>query len=784
MADGDLNAKAGLSVGDFKAGVNEINRSMRVLSSEFKASAAALGDWSKDATGLEQRIGFLNKSIDLQKQKVDALKGQMEAEARAGKETAASKAELTVKINKATEELHKMQRELGEDEKSLADVKQGSDEAGKSVKDLGENSQEAASGMDTLRSISGGLFTALKVGLGTVLALVGAVVALTGAIGGLVFSTANSSAELVDLSAKTGISTTRLQEMAYVGKQLGTSQETMVSSMARLTRTMSSAQQQTADFAAAQAEAKAKGKEFDGQLGDAAAAFERLGVRTIGVNGQLRDNEAVFADVITALGRVSNESERDALAMSIFGKSAQELNPLIKAGAGEMAALSQKAHDVGAVMSEEDVAAFEAFDDTMASLQAGLKGTLGTLAGAFLPGFQAFFDQAGGYLKEFSAIVRGSDGDLGKMGTGVIKLIQKIVTDLAAQGPQFLKGGLTILQGLINAIIQSLPGMLPVALDIIKTLLDFLVTALPQLMDAGVQILLMLINGIVTGLPGLVEAALKMIITLVQGLADAMPKLIPMIATIIPQIITILMKNLPLLIDAALQLILALANGLVAALPILIPAIPVIVRAIFDALIASLPLIFEAAGQLIATLIMGLITSIPLLATASGQLIKTVLDVLFNSGPSLQDAGKAVVDGIWKGIQGQKDVFFSQLKKWFADMVASVKSALGINSPSTLFADQVGAQIPPGVGKGILGAMPGLERQLAAAMGGLARNYNIGVNADLAFGGATASGGRAGGQVYNIGDIYVDARGAKDPQAVGQATQAGVLSAMRAKGNG
>ena len=36
--------------------------------------------------------------------------------------------------------------------------------------------------------------------------------------------------------------------------------------------------------------------------------------------------------VIDALGKVTNETERDALAMQILGKSAQELNPLIEAG--------------------------------------------------------------------------------------------------------------------------------------------------------------------------------------------------------------------------------------------------------------------------------------------------------------------------------------------------------------------------------------------------------------------------------------------------------------------
>lgn len=471
--------------------------------------------------------------------------------------------------------------------------------------------------------------------------------------------------------------------------------------------------------------------------------------------------------------------------MSIFGKSALELNPLIKAGSEEMARLADEAHEVGAVMSDEEVAAFEAFDDTMASLKAGLQGTLGTLAGAFLPGFQDFFYQAGGYLKEFAGIVKESDGDFGQMSTGITSLLQKIITDLAAQGPQYLQSGLTILTGILDAIIQSLPGMLPVAMQMIQALINFLIASMPELMDAGVQILLMLITGIVTGLPGLVEAALKILRTLVQGLAQAMPALIPMVAAIIPQIILILLGNLPLLIEAALQLILALAQGLIAALPILIPAVPVIIQAIYDVLIQSLPMIGAAAGELIAVLVMGIIAALPGVLDASLKIIQTLYNAL---GPRatltlLLEIGKGIVNGIWKGIQGQKDVFMAQIKGFFAGLVNTVKDSLGIKSPSQLFADEVGKQIPAGIGMGINAGLPNLEREMNQVVQSLGQSVDIQANLrGVGSGGALAPAYAAGAGSIRIGDIIVDARGATDPRAVGQAVGESVIGKLRSAG--
>ena len=53
-------------------------------------------------------------------------------------------------------------------------------------------------------------------------------------------------------------------------------------------------------------------------------------------DGTLRDSEEVYWEIIEALGKVENETERDALAMALLGKSATDLNPLIEAGSEKM----------------------------------------------------------------------------------------------------------------------------------------------------------------------------------------------------------------------------------------------------------------------------------------------------------------------------------------------------------------------------------------------------------------------------------------------------------------
>ncbi len=749
-----LSGKLGVDTTDFKTNISAANRELRLLESGFRSNVASLGDWSKSATGMESRISTLTSKIEVQTLKVAALRENFERIKDEQGENSRAAKEAEIALNKESETLGKMQAELSTSEAALQELSQAEDEAGNSADEASGKVDGFGSSIDIMGGLAKGSVT-------LVLGLVTAVLALTAGIGGLVFTTANASAELVDLSAQTGISTERLQELRYVGDQVGTSQETITGSLARLVRTMGGAQQQYADFAADQAEAAAAGEEFDGTLGDNAAAFETLGVKITDANGKLRDNEAVFADVLDALGGINNEAERDALAMSIFGKSAQELNPLIKAGTEEMKRLSEEAREVGAVMSDEDVAAFEAFDDTLASLKAGLQGTLGTLASAFLPGFQAVFDQAGGYLREFADIVKTSDGDFGALADGLGGLLGKIIGDVAKQAPQMLQAGLGILQSIMDSIVANLPTLIDAAIGIITMLLDFIVVNLPTLITAGLQILIALVQGITQALPTLIPAVVQALLTIVQTLVE----------------------NLPMLIDAALQLILALVQGLIAALPILITAIPVIVQALVDALIQALPMIITAAIEIVNALALGILQNLPVLLTAAVELIRVLVTYMTSEYPKmLMDVGKRIVEGMWQGIKANFGWLKDNFVKEMMGVLTAVKNAMGIHSPSDLWGDEIGHFIPPGIGQGVDEAMPALRRHLALSMVGLAKDVSTAATPQL---GMPGMGGVGGGSMINIGDIIINIPGTTAaPQQVAVAAQDGVLKALRSKGGG
>ena len=195
-----------------------------------------------------------------------------------------------------------------------------------------------------------------------------AALAVGAAFVGMGVAVVNNADELQRQADVTGLSAERLQELTYAGNNLGVELDVITGAQAKLTKSMDAAK---------------------GGTGAQADAFKALGISVVDGNGHLKNAKDVMGEAFTALGKVGNETERDALSMKLFGKSAMEMNPLIKAGGGELNRLSEEAKKNGAVMSNEAVAGLDKFGDTMDNLKANVLGSLGEKLGALMPKIQA-----------------------------------------------------------------------------------------------------------------------------------------------------------------------------------------------------------------------------------------------------------------------------------------------------------------------------------------------------------------------------------------------------------
>jgi hypothetical protein len=711
MSDNNLSGKVSLDVTDYKAGVSELNRQIRVIESGFRASAAAMGEWDKNATGLEMRTKALTSQIDLQKQKIAALTSEYEKVVEEKGADSRAAQELEIKLNKQNETLGKMTVELDQTNSALDKMGDESKSAGGKVQDLGEKQEQTAQKSESFKSALNGMVGGLKATLVATAALAIAVVGLAGGMAKMVMSSASAADNLVEMSAKTGISVERLQELSYIGKQTGTDLETVTSANARLIRSMDYAAQGT---------------------GIQAEAFNKLGVSVVDSSGNLRNSQTVFQEALTKLGEMSNETERDAAAMALFGKSAQELNPLIKTSAEELGEMTESAHGFGAVMSDQAVSGLADLNDLLDGLKDGLRGTLGEISAAFLPGIKGMTPVVSGYMRDLVEIVQGSNGNLGSMASGIGGLLGKILSDIAGKGPEMLQGGLGMIQGIMDALTENLPIMLPAVITMIQTLVGFIVQNIPMLIDAGVQILLMLVTSLISMLPMLLTAAIEIIVQLANGLSEALPSLIPAVVGIIMQLVLTLVQNIPMLITAALQLIMALATGLIAALPVLMDMLPTIMIELVNGLLLSLPELLVAAVQIILTLALGIIENIPKMLAMMPQVIDALVKEFKSDAfkVKIKSMGEDIVHGISEGFTKAWENFKAHFMSNWNELVDKVKDLLGIHSPSTVFAE-IGVNMALGLGGGFSKQMANVTQQIQNAMAGIAANSTMDANLNV-----------------------------------------------------
>lgn len=242
--------------------------------------------------------------------------------------------------------------------------------------------------------------------------------ALAGGLGTLSVKAADFGDDVITLARKTGLTTDQIQQLQYATRFVDVELETMTSSMFRLTKNMDQAR---------------------GGTGKQADAFKTLGVEITNVDGTLRDTNDVWTETIDALNNVANEAERDAIAYQLFGRSAQELNPLIAVGAEELKKFMQEAKTLGIVIKEDDVVAMGDLKDKLDKLGAAFDVAKTKIGIAFAPVLEKATDfvleKGIPAIEKFAGWMQELIGKYEKLDPEQKKFITTLVGIIVAAGP-------------------------------------------------------------------------------------------------------------------------------------------------------------------------------------------------------------------------------------------------------------------------------------------------------------------------------------------------------------
>lgn len=528
--------------------------------------------------------------------------------------------------------------------------------------------------------------------------LVGAMTTMLAAVGGLLVGVGNTikgiltdsselAGNLVDLSTKTGFSTTTLQELKFIGDATGVSLDTISQSTDRLTKSMS----------------------------EGSDAFAILGVNILDANGNYKKSEDVFFEVTAALNGVENETLRNSLAMDLFGKSATDLNGIITASGEELEILREQAYLFGAVVSETDIASLETWGDELGKIENSFEGLKAKFATAFLPIGTAVTDEILKHFSVINTIIEESGGDIPTILSGILEYISEVLLSYAERLPELLGDAFNFIERIASILLENLPILLPIITQILNTLVNFFIQVLPALLEVGVQILLTIVDAILFNLPMLIEAGMQIIIQLMNTLTEAMPTLIPTIIEVMLLIVDILLENLPMLVEASLQLILAIVQGIVENLPTLKNAVPQIIEVLVDTIIELLPIILSLGGEIIAHLIAGMGLLLVSLIDYGEDIIGAITQGLEDGFGGITEAGKNLIEGLWDGIEAKAIWLRNNITAFGAEVIGDFKDVFGIQSPSKVMMG-IGGYMAEGLEEGFSTGVDSLDKRLEKSL--------------------------------------------------------------------
>lgn len=398
------------------------------------------------------------------------------------------------------------------------------------------------------------------------------------------------------------------------------------------------------------------------------------------------------------------------------------------------------------------------------------------------------------------------------LGRDVSKSMENLVTSTGTFLSNLLPALGNIAKGLVNVIGTTFPQMF-------SKIGNSLGASMPGLISKGLTMVTQFTASLRKNAGKFVSAGMEMLLKLAQGWANSMPVMIQKIPQIITNIAGLINDNAPKIMITGGKIIITLVKGLINAIPTLIANIPQILRAMWNAFTAfnwmslgstmisgiagalrsgigslfsaaqslcvtivnafiNLPtVLFNAGATAIVHLIQGFRSAWGVITSIGGRIVVAVISGLVSLASRMWSSAKSaasrmlsafravswgsvgthIISGIIRGIAGAAGKLFSSMKNLASKALSAAKKVLGINSPSRVFAAEVGRWIPAGIAVGVTknsGMLSSVMDDTAKSMTS-SFNPNLVRNAQISWSGATQNNAanQTGNVVQNI-NIY------------------------------
>lgn len=600
-------AQIGADTDGLTAALKDVDQASKEINSELRAVNQALKLDPGNTVLAAQRLQLMGDAAAEAEKKLEILKSQQDAVNQAFSSG-----------NMDASAYREYQRQIEACEATIRRYQQAQDDASKSENNLAAASESVSKGL-TVAAAAG------KAAAAAIAAVGAAAVAGAKKLVDMAAETAAAGDRIDKQSQRLGMSAEAFQEWDFIMSQNGATIDNLKTGLNKLNNLVDDAKNGSSS---------------------AAETFKRLGLSMDEINSMSLEER--FSAVIAALQNIDDESERNAIANDVLGKSYVDLIPLLNSTSESTEALRQKAHETGQIMSDESVKAAVNYTDAVDTMKRALDGFTNEMTAQMLPGLTEI---AGG----ITDMVAGIDGGEERIRAGAESMVQAfssavpaiidvfsgMATGIASVAPD-------IITKLMDAITDMLPSLAETAKNIVPTMINAIVDMLPTLGECASEIVIVLLQAIVDALPDVAKGALKIVETLANSLADALPEMVPSIVQAVLELAKSIAENIQPILDAAKNIVTGLIQGITQALPDLIEMAPQIIIQFTAACWAAIPQVVSLVPEIFRTLADGLMN----------------IDWLETGRNMMDSLVKSFKDG-WEGCKEQSVELCRDMASWF-----------------------------------------------------------------------------------------------------------------------
>ena len=465
------------------------------------------------------------------------------------------------------------------------------------------------------------------------------------------------------------------------------------------------------------------GADLGDVLGMISAQADKDGVSMVDMFSSIEAGKAALS-IFSGEGETfKNDLEQMATSADVVGEAYGTVSDSLEFKTQRIkASFSNMATGLFEVVSGPLADAADAAADALASItqgfnENGVAGVADALMGLFENAAQQImaFDWGGTADKIVAGITDFIEGN----GTG-----------------RFLETASNIVVSIAQGLGQAVPKLLPALVKLVAHIVTNLIKQAPKLINAGLQLIANLAVGLVQALPE-IGAAIWQIIT---ALADAWSQLPGIIGDYYNTLLSGIGQWCSDMWAKASEGMSNLVNGIVSWIQQLPERVWTWLVNTVTKLLAWRQQMITNASTAMSEMIANIITWLQQLpakvwtwlvntankvvqwgiqlaqkgAAAAKQLFDAVVDGIKGLPERVMSIGADIVTGLWNGISSGWGWLNDKVSSLATSLLDAAKSALGINSPSTEFRDEVGRWGPPGIAEGFDDAMPDAIKDMEA----------------------------------------------------------------------